>query len=515
MTGASFSAKMLLVLVPLLAFNAFLAVDLHRLSVRRDRIKQDYSQVNSIRYGLLSVDAWKEKIQAVLSDRVGDFELSKAQERVLRGEISNVLHALITEAERSLRDRQKTLSGKLRNLAVRAFLDVGDVRKKVPQFAQAVLDQLKSAAHTKKFRKMARSQLDGYAARTYDDAAETEHRNAVLRRYQAADAAAFSRRAELDIRALDARMREDCILMLDSALAFLFAWWLARKKPEAHKALFSLSGAFAALLLAVGLALPMIDLDARIEDLGFQLWGSRLEFQDQVLFFRSKSILQVIRVLLEARQADSVAVGLLLLAFSVAFPVLKLAAMELQMRGGPAVRANRLASFFAFKSGKWSMADVTVVSIFIAFIGFKRILNSELAGLAVRTEYVEIIATNDTALQPGFVLFTAFVLFGFALSGILERVRPGREEGPPSRRPAPAAAGFEPLPAAPREGVGELRAEVEDLGAVIGPQQEGHQGPGGPVRAGGAQLPQVEPQRQAAQSEQHAGQEASRRAVPP
>ena len=39
----------------------------------------------------------------------------------------------------------------------------------------------------------------------------------------------------------------------------------------------------------------------------------------------------------------------------------------------------------------------------------------------MKTKYVEIIATNDTALQPGFVIFTAFVLFGFCLSAILRR----------------------------------------------------------------------------------------------
>lgn len=415
------STKVFMFLVPILAFNAFLAFDIHQLSQRRDRIKQDYSQVNSIRYGLLSADAWKERIQAILSDRVGDFELSEAQEVALRGEISSALHALITEADRSLQKRQAGLSGKLRNLAMRALFDVRDVRKKVPEFTQAILNELKSAGHTKKIKKMARSHIDKYSKRTYDDAADTAHLRGVLSQYGAADTVAFNRGAAHAIRELDSRIRGDCVLILDSALVFLFAWWLVRKKPEAHKALFSLSGAFAAILLVVGLALPMIDLDARIKDLDFQLWGGHLQFQDQVLFFRSKSILQVVRVLLEARQADSVAVGVLLLSFSVFFPVFKLIAMETHMRGGRAVRDNRLVSFFAFKSGKWSMADVTVVSIFIAFIGFKGVLSNELAALNVKAPYVEIIATNDTALQPGFVLFTAFVLFGFALSGILGR----------------------------------------------------------------------------------------------
>src|SRR5476649_1016182 len=95
--------------------------------------------------------------------------------------------------------------------------------------------------------------------------------------------------------------------------------------------------------------------------------------------------------------------------------------MEAYMRGGEQVREGELVKFFAFRSGKWSMADVTVVAIFIAYIGFKGILNTQLAGLNIKAAYVEVIATNDTALQPGFILFTAFVLFGFALSEILKR----------------------------------------------------------------------------------------------
>jgi hypothetical protein len=54
-------------------------------------------------------------------------------------------------------------------------------------------------------------------------------------------------------------------------------------------------------------------------------------------------------------------------------------------------------------------------------------LNTQLAGLNVKAAYAEVIAANDTALQPGFILFTAFVLFGFALSEILKRT--GRPKG--------------------------------------------------------------------------------------
>src|SRR4029079_6369919 len=52
-----------------------------------------------------------------------------------------------------------------------------------------------------------------------------------------------------------------------------------------------------AVLLWAGLRNPMIDIDARIERLSFQLTGEPIEFTNQVLFFQSKRITEGIRLL--------------------------------------------------------------------------------------------------------------------------------------------------------------------------------------------------------------------------
>ena len=68
------------------------------------------------------------------------------------------------------------------------------------------------------------------------------------------------------------------------------------------------------------------------------------------------------------------------------------------------------------------MADVNVVAIFMAYIGFKGILDSQLSNLNLKTDSLASISTNETTLQPGFILFVAFVLFGLILSVILQRI---------------------------------------------------------------------------------------------
>jgi len=419
--GTSDRATLLLILVPVLAANALFGADIYRLASRREAIKLDYGEVNSIRYGLLSVDAWKENVQEILTSRIGDFKLSRRQEAALSVQISKALNTLITEADKMIRKHQNTWSGKVRKVAAWAFVSIPDLRRQVPKFTAAIVADLQTPGQTRKFREMAQGGLDRYATKASDSPADRAYHRALLARYQAASTEDFNRAAEHEIRDLESGINAYCALMLDSALAFLFAWWLARGRIELHKPLFTLSVAFAFVLLVVGLSLPMIDLDARIKSVDFLLWGKHLQFRDQVLFFRSKSILQVVRVLLDTGKADSIVVGLLLLIFSVLFPVCKLISMERYMRGDFETRRNQLVNFFAFRSGKWSMADVTVVAIFIAYIGFKGVLNTQLKGINIKAAYVEIIATNDTALQPGFIVFTAFVLFGFALSAILRR----------------------------------------------------------------------------------------------
>jgi hypothetical protein len=420
--------RMLLILVPLLAANMACGLEIYRLSSEREMIKQDYSEVNSIRYGLLSVDAWKDRIKLILKARIGDFSLSPDNEAFLRGEISQALNALLTQADLMLQKHQNTLSGKLRKIAVRLFVSVGEIRKQVPAYTDAIVNELRTPLHARQLKHLAHDGLDRYTAQTYDSPEDAASFREILSRNQAANMDDFDRGAEHRLRTLESDIDGDCALMLVSALAFLFAWRLARGNPELHKTLFSLSTAFAAVLLLVGLALPMIDLDARIKSVDFLLWGEHVHFHDQVLFFRSKSILQVVRVLIETRHGDSMLVAALLVSFSVLFPMSKLISMEAYMRGGPGIRKSKVVKFFAFHSGKWSMADVTVVAIFIAYIGFKGILNTQLAGLNIKAAYVEIIATNDTALQPGFILFTAFVLFGFALSAILKRATESGKE---------------------------------------------------------------------------------------
>ena len=70
------------------------------------------------------------------------------------------------------------------------------------------------------------------------------------------------------------------------------------------------------------------------------------------------------------------------------------------------------------------MADVMVVAIFMAYIGFNGIITNQIDKLSAAAGQEQgILTTNGTSLEPGYYLFFAFTLLGLFLSGFLTRVR--------------------------------------------------------------------------------------------
>lgn len=68
------------------------------------------------------------------------------------------------------------------------------------------------------------------------------------------------------------------------------------------------------------------------------------------------------------------------------------------------------------------MADVFVVSIFMAYLGLDGVVASELKHLEGKSaDPINIITTNGTHLEVGFFLFLGFVLTSFILAHMLEK----------------------------------------------------------------------------------------------
>ena len=201
-------------------------------------------------------------------------------------------------------------------------------------------------------------------------------------------------------------------------LAFLMNLLSKRKLNHAQSILLILSSL---CLLLSGIIMPMIELEARIDTLLFQLLGEEVLFENNIIFFQSKSITDMVRILMTDGSIQMIFVGILIFTFSIVFPSVKLICSYLYSLNNEKIMKNKVILFFVIKSGKWSMADVMVVAIFMAYIGFNGIVGSQMANLSRSTEPIQILTTNGTHLTGGFYLFLFFCLSSLFLSSALTK----------------------------------------------------------------------------------------------
>lgn len=410
---------LVLVLLPLLAMNVWCAITIHQLSQTRASVKNDYSTVNDIRYSLLSVNVWRDHMKRIISAKIEDFTLTSQQESTLKQEISGALNDLITEADQLIQRE-----GGLRKMAVNTLVDWTEVKQKIPEFTQTIIQEINKPASREKLKNLAEEKVEELAEQTHGVTSDAATLRKLLARYDASGIDDYNRKTAKLIDSLQDKIYLLSFAMIGTLVFFLLLWLVVFifKQESLRESLFIFSILLAVIVLIVGITTPMLEIDARIKKVDILLLGERLQFHDQVLFFRSKSIVDVVRILLDTKKADSIVVGILLLMFSIVMPITKLLATEIYFVGNQRIKSSRVVNWLAFKSGKWSMADVTVVAIFMAYIGFQGILDDQLQNLNIKSEALTSIATNLTSLQPGFIVFLGFVLYGLALSEILKRV---------------------------------------------------------------------------------------------
>ncbi|WP_233164836.1 paraquat-inducible protein A [Pedobacter sp. ASV28] len=412
----------------LLIAQGYFGYRLHQLSETQKHLKHDYAEMNNISLGLFSISQWQDKIETIVERQVRNLNLSPKQKRELQKEIEGVIIALIDKAEALVtKPKKKSLRGKLAKFAVKNFIEVDTIKKKVPGIAITLMSKIDNRKTKEQLRSLALKKIDQVDEIASIDSALTANANKVeqaYQRYHVANQTDFNNKIFFALKKINRLTYTYSIAMLGGIIIFLSAWWIFRKRENMHAALFILSLVFAFILLAVGLTASMIEVDARIGAIDFVLLGQQIVFKDQVLFFQSKSILDVVMILISGTAIDSILVGVLILIFSILFPVMKLSSTGIHLLGKKKLAENKVIKYFAFQSGKWSMADVIVIAILMAYIGLNGLLESQLASLNIPLASLTLISTHNTALQPGYIIFIAFVLFGLVLSTILKSISP-------------------------------------------------------------------------------------------
>jgi len=418
---------LLVLLTLLLCVEGFFAYRLHVLSGQQEQIKEDYSNINNITFGLFSLGQWHDKVAGIVNHQVRNFSMTSKQKKELQTEVEQIILALINKAEAMVNKPKKTLDGKIKKFVINTFVDTDKIKAQVPAFAKTIIAQVDNSANKKKMSKMAMSKFTELENTGTIDSTLTVSETATantLKKYKVSSVEELNDKLNTLLANIRKTTYGYCFGMLSCIVLVLALWWLLRKRVELHSTLFIMSLLFAFILLAVGLTASMIEVDARIKSLDFVLLGEHVIFKDQVLFFQSKSIMDVVRVLIGQPGIDSILVGVLILIFSILFPIMKLSSTGIHLLGKRKLAESKFIKYFAFQSGKWSMADVIVIAILMVYIGLNGLLENQLKGLNIKSDLLTIITTNNTALQPGYIIFISFVLYGLTLSTILKFITP-------------------------------------------------------------------------------------------
>ncbi|MBB5621963.1 putative membrane protein [Pedobacter cryoconitis] len=408
----------------LLAGEGYFGYRLHTLSNQQEEIKEDYSDINNITFGLFSVDQWHDKVAGIINHQVRHFTMTPKQKKQLRVEVEQIILALINKAEAMVNKPQKSIGGKLKKLAIKTFVNTDKIKAQVPEFAKTIIAKIDNPKSKKQLSAMAMGKFTAIEKTDSTTKANNAAISKMYRKYHVSTRDEFNDKLTASLDSIRTITYNYSFGMLGCILIVLSLWWIFRKKVEFHAILFVMSLMFAFVLLAVGLTASMIEVDARIKSLDCVLLGEHVIFKNQVLFFQSKSILDVVEVLVKQPAIDSILVGILILVFSILFPIMKLSSTGIHLLSKRKLAENKFIKYFAFQSGKWSMADVIVIAILMTYIGLNGLLESQLSSLNIQSDFLTILTTNNTALQPGYIIFISFVLYGLILSTILKFITP-------------------------------------------------------------------------------------------
>ncbi len=415
---------LLLLMLASVALGASIMRDLRGMQ----QMRTAQAELENVQYGLLDAQAWVDSIRWILEKRIRSFDFGPENRAALLDSFSRMLDTLMREVDAYIREKNQEGSwwqrfqGGLKQGVQDMLVDFDDIRDKAPEYADAIMVELNKPEAREELIRFLSGALSDVSQSTFTKVDRTLI-DAIQQRYGCAEVNFC--RALLNAKAsrLENRASLQVALLVSLVgLMLLLIWRDQRAAVPGDATAWSMGFLLVAVtvLMASGVVTPMLNVEARISELRMSLLGEELAFADQVLYFQSKSVVDIVLVMMQAGDAKSALVGVLVMTFSVVFPLAKLGAATVLLHAGRTVRGGGVLRFFALKSSKWSMADVMVVAIIMAYLGFDGLMESQLGKIS-QVPTAEVLTTNGTELQLGFFLFFSFCMASLLTSTLLER----------------------------------------------------------------------------------------------
>jgi len=389
--------------------------------------RTELAEISHARYDLLNVDHWISKLVPILNEQVDALDLKSASKQ-LRPTVEQSLYRLLDQVKEKMSAPPPSDNGGGGLMAganaMMANMMVNALKPHVPEYTDVVMAELQKPENELALKKYLKGLLSDGAKTTFGHVDERYY-DYILKEHGCANAPACQEKMGEEIHEADDRMERYYLTALGaSALAFAL---LMLGRPMLGRASVVVLLLFCIVLLLGGILTPMLEVEAKISRLGITFLGKPISFGEEVLYFQSKSVLEVFHTLVTMGRPDMWVVGVLVLMFSVVFPALKICTLAFGLFKPSVLRTNRLARFFGLESSKWSMADVMALAIFMSYVAFNGIISNTMSGLR-QTGADLVIPTNSSKILPGYFLFIGFCLASLFLSKKLEKgIRTGAQ----------------------------------------------------------------------------------------
>jgi len=384
----------------------------------RRNLRTDLAELQHARYGILSADQWRGIIGPILDARLDKLDLN-GQSKSLRPMVERSLYALLDNIKTQMTSPKPGASGKPGGSnPMLVNMIVASLRPHVPEYTSVVMAQLANPQTQKSFQDAIRKVLDDAVKNTFGSTDMTTY-NAILKRYGCSSGTACEDALGRQVKESDSTLTRDYLIVLVSAaLAFLLL--MAGKRTLSRPTVVVLM-LFSITMLVGGVLSPMLEVEVRVTSLHATLLGSPIQFHDQSLYYRSKTVLEVFQTLIQMGRPEMTLVGVLVILFSVVFPALKMLALAASLFRPALLRTSRIVKLLAFDLSKWSMADVMVLAIFMSFVAFNGVIGSAWDGVRSMPNVQQVsIPTDSSKILPGYYLFLGFCLSSILLSKKLE-----------------------------------------------------------------------------------------------
>lgn len=400
----------------LLFIGAFFFYQVFYLSQKRVELQKDYAEITNIKYGLFNPQIWKEKITIALYDKIDKIDLSGANRSLLQSEIEKSLNVLVDEINKYI-DKEKNsgnfLVQALKNITVDIVYDQTKLRNQIPQFANEIINKLDSNESKAKLKEYLKTELNKFLEDKVGNVQDVRVETLMIK-YDSNNIKDTQLVIKNNLEQNKINFYIFSFGLFSIAIIVFFIAYNQTKFPNI------LMYGSLILLWIPGISLPIMSIGANIENITFNILGSEFEFTNQTLFFQSKSIIDLVHVLISKNDFFSLLVGFFVIFFSVIFPIIKLLLNYIYNSSEP---NSKIFKYIITYGAKWSMADVFVAAIFMGFIGFKSLIGSQLNKIEENTNFSSMETINLTEFQPAIFFFLGFVILSILYSNKLNQYK--------------------------------------------------------------------------------------------